>query len=117
MIRIESITTNIPDIEQVLIEGEAIEGSENLFVCSIFKESLSEEDKLLYDDALALIASTYHTRINNTTSRLDISRTTSIVLSDGVSEIDFQSLSVDDQNKLKAFLALVIRLKNEDKNE
>lgn len=112
MIRTESITVNAPDIEQIFIEGEQVEGSEKRFACNIFRESLSEEDKIIYNEALALIANTYKTKIENTTSRLDISRVTSNILPEGVSTIDFKSLSVEDQNKLKAFLAFVIKVNN-----
>lgn len=112
MIRGTSITTDQPNIEQMLVSGEEVAGSGQNFICNLFREDLTVAEQAIYDDAIALVADTYYTEINNTTSALDISRVTSTVLADGTDVIDFQSLSVADQDKLRAFLALVIAKKD-----
>lgn len=105
-----SITSTNAGVETMFVSGNA---TPEIFVAvSIFREELTVEDQLIYDNAISLVAPKYYNQIINTIAVLEINRITSTILADGEDVIDFELLSEADKNIFRDFLALVIELNN-----
>lgn len=108
-----SNTTTTAGVETMFVSGNA---TPEIFVAvSIFRNELTVEQQLIYDNAIALVADTYYNEIINTIAVLDIVRMTSTVLTDGQDVIDFNLLSEADKDIFRDFLALIIQL-NDSQN-
>lgn len=112
MIRGISVTTDQPNIEQMFISGEEVGGSGEFFTCNIYREELTPEEQSVYDAGVSVVNDNYYNIINNTVASLTINRITSTVLVEGEDVLDFEALPLEDQDKLRALLALIISKKN-----
>lgn len=110
MIKGSSLTATAPNIEEMLVNGEAVTGSGDFFTSYVKREDLTPEQQDVYDAGVSIVSGKYYTEITNTTSTLDISRVTSTSSVEGTDVIDFESLSETDKDKLRALLALFVRL-------
>ena len=104
-----SITTNLPDVETMLVVGTAIPDTDTMIV-TVNRADLTAPQQAVYDDAVAIVTGNAYTLIENTTSELNISRITSSIVSEDEGVFDFAIMSLTDQDKLRALLALFIEL-------
>jgi len=104
-----SITTNLPDVETMLVVGKATPESAEMIV-TVNRTDLTVPQQTVYDDAVALVTGNAFTLIENTTSELNISRITSSVVSEDEGVFDFAIMNLTDQDKLRALLTLFIEL-------
>lgn len=108
-----SSQVEIPNIEHMAIVFEAEEGVSNRVVVNIYREELTPERQEIYDKAISLVGAYNKNVINNTTCFMDVCRMTSMVLQEGEEVKDFLTDYTEDQkNDLRAFLAMVIELKD-----
>lgn len=107
-----SVHTPEANVEQMFIFGEEVGGSGETFTCNLFRDELTSEEQIVYDDAISVVANNYRNVISNTTAILDINRVTSSTLLVGEVTQDFSALSTQDQDKLRSLLALIISKKN-----
>lgn len=111
MIKGSSLTTDLPNIERMFIAGEAVGGSGEILSCTLIREELDVAQQVTYDEAISVVSGKYFTEIQNTGAELTIDRVTSESLSAGTDVLDFSTMSLDNQDKLRALLALIIELK------
>lgn len=108
MINANSTTSDLPNLETMYVVGQA---TPEIFISvSVFRDELTIEQQAVYDDAISVVADYNYNQIINTIAELDISRITSIVLTEGTDIQDFDAMSLVDQDKLRALLALLIEL-------
>jgi len=108
MINVNSTTSDIPNLETIYVAGKA---TPEIFISvSVFREELTVEQQAVYDAAVAVIAANNYNQITNTIAELDISRVTSLVLTEGTAVQDFDAMILADQDSLRALLALLIEL-------
>lgn len=112
MIKGSSLTATVPDIEEMMIAGEAVAGSGEFFTAYIKRSDLTTEQQTVYDTGINIISGKYYTEINNTTSILTFDRVTSTIGVEGTDVIDFDLLSEDDKDKLRDLLTLFATLKD-----
>lgn len=112
MIKGSSLTTDLPDIEHMLVIGEETAGSGDIFTSTVKREDITPEQQAIYDAGITLVTGKYHTEIQNTVSELQISRVTSEVLAEGEDVFDFETMNEVDKDALRALLALFIELKD-----
>lgn len=104
-------TVELPNIEHMLITFQAVEGEGPIKTVHLYREELTPEQQATYDAAVGLVGDFNRNVINNTTSFMDIARMTSTVLQEGKEVKDFLTdFTAQEQDQLRAFLALVIEL-------
>lgn len=112
MIKGSSLTADAPNIEEMSVSGEAVTGSGDFMTVYIKRNNLTTDQKVVYDEGVAVVSGKYYTEITNTTSTLNISRVTSTASVEGQDIFDFDSLSTSDQDALRALLALFVEFKD-----
>ena len=108
MINSITIETNEPNIEQMTVWGFST--PETPLSCIVDRNDLSVEDKVTYDDAVAIFTPDAFTKVTNTVAELSISRITSTPITVETEDVDFDLLSEIDKDKLRALLALFVSL-------
>lgn len=108
MIKSIASTTDLTGFEQMSVTGNAT--PELVISCVVIREELSAEDKVIYDEAVAVFSPDIYTEITNTIAELSIDRITSEVLVEDTENVDFEALSEINKEKLRALLGLFIRL-------
>lgn len=98
--------TELPDFEQLSVIGNAT--PELIISCLIVRADLSVEDQTTYDEAIALFSPDNYTQITNTIADLSIDRITSATLAQDTENMDFDTLSEVDKDKLRALLAIFV---------
>ena len=111
MIKGISLSTTEPNIEVLTAYGEAVSGSGIFFNTNIYYDTLTQPQKDIYDAAINIVNDNFYNEIINTESEISINRVTSTPLIEGLDVIDFLTLIEADKDKLRAFLALLIELK------
>lgn len=104
-----SFTATTPDIEEMSVTGELSPEHTNAQIY-IRRSDLTVEQQTIYNNAVNIVSGKFRTLITNTTSNLAIDRATSEVLAEGVDNFDFETMSVADQDALRALLGLFIEL-------
>ena len=108
MINATSTTSDLPNLETMYVVGQA---TPEIFISlSVFRDELTVEQQDVYDTAIAVAAANNYNQITNTVAELEISRITSLVLTEGTVVQDFATMDVADQDKLRDLLALFIEL-------
>ena len=105
---------NVPaaDTEHLAVSGEAVEGSGDFFTANIFRENLNAEQQAIYDKGVNIVSGKVSTKITNTNSCLVITRITSVSIDPGEDTFDFPAFTTEQQDDLRALLALFVELKN-----
>lgn len=98
--------TDLPEFEQLSVTGTS--APEVLVSCIIVRADLSVDDQVTYDEAMDLFTPDCFTEITNTIADLSIDRITSEVLVEGTENLDFDSLTEVDKDKLRALLAIFV---------
>ena len=114
MIKGSSLTATVPNIEEMVVNGEVVTGSGDFITAYVKREDLTSEQKDVYDAGVSIVSGKYYTEITNTTSTLDINRVTSTDSVEGTDVFDFETMSEVDKDKLRDLLALFITLNNQD---
>ena len=104
-----STTTDIPNIEHMMVTGKSTPESEDM-VLTVMREDLTVEQQTVYDAGVAIVSGNMFTVIDNTTSELQISRMTDQVLIEDTGEFDFATMDPADQDTLRDLLALFVSL-------
>ena len=106
-----SITTDQANIETMFVSGKSLPNSDKIDInCHINYADLTIDEKLIYDNAIALVVDKNYNLIINTTAELEINRVTSTILEQGTDEVDFETLSELDKDTLRKLLGLFIKL-------
>lgn len=110
---ITGISTNIasPNIETLSVSGRLTPES-NYIQILVVKSDLSEDQQAIYTNGVNLVSGKFITKIINTTAELNIDRMTSVVIEEGINDIDFQALTTTKKNKLNALFSLFSELSN-----
>ena len=108
---ITGISTNIasPNIETLSVSGRLTPES-NYIQILVVKSDLSEDQQAIYTNGVNLVSGKFITKIINTTAELNIDRMTSDSVEEGTDTFDFETMSVADQDALRALLGLFIEL-------
>lgn len=104
-----SFTTTTPDIEEMSVSGELSPEHTNAQIY-IRRADLTVEQQAIYSNAVNIVSGKFFTNITNTTSNLVIDRATSELVTEGTSDFDFETMSVADQDALRALLGLFVVL-------
>ena len=109
MIKGYSFTATTPDIEEMSVSGELSPEHTNAQIY-VRRSDLTVEQQAVYNNAVNIVSGKFLTNITNTTSDLVIDRATSEIVTEGTDEFDFETMSVADQDALRALLGLFIEL-------
>ena len=97
----------------MLVSG-TLEVGQPIFVANVFRSELTAAQQQTYNEAIPIVTGSYYTTIINTTANLEISRMTNDLLVETPTEIDFLTLSIEDQDKLRNLLALFVSVSQEE---
>lgn len=112
MITVETLGSELLDIEMATIRCEEHVGVDPCFTVDIERSLLEPAQQTIYDNFMSLMATTNINEISNTTAMLYINRGTSGVITEGVTQIDFTvDLDATQQGYVDAFVQLVVDLR------
>jgi hypothetical protein len=106
-----SLTSDLPDMEHMLITGKDNPANDP-FTCTLMREDLTPAEQATYDAGVALVAGNRWTKIENTTAELNINRITSSAVTEDEGVFDFATMSAADQDTLRDLLALFLAKKD-----
>ena len=109
MINVLSNSLNVPDIEEISVSGRLTEES-NYIQLLVKYSDLTSAQKTVYTNGVSVLSSKNYTIISNTEVNLNIDRMTSVVIEEGTDTFDFETLSVGDQDALRALSLLFAEL-------
>lgn len=109
MINVLSTSLNVPDIEEISVSGRLTEES-NYIQLLVKYSDLTSAQKTVYTNGISVLSSKNYTRTSNTEVNLNIDRMTSVVIEEGIDDIDFQALTTTNKNKLNALFSLFTEL-------
>lgn len=108
MIKGTSLQVTKQDIEQMFINGLVKPTDESRISVIVDYDSLSDSEKIDYDAAISVVSASYDNSIINTEADLQIDRVTSKTLNSAQQELDWNSMSEEDKDKLRALLTIIV---------
>jgi hypothetical protein len=106
-----SLTSDLPDMEQIFATGKDDPVNDPL-TSIVIRADLTPAEQAVYDAGITVVAGNMWTKIENTTAELNINRITSSVVTEDEGVFDFATMSAADQDALRDLLALIVSLKD-----
>jgi len=110
MINLNSITTDELGFEQILVSGEVNIGNVDSIFLLILKSELDPSDITVYDNFISENSDGQIINIDGTLCQFSMDRITSLVIPEGLINVDVNSVPQARKDSIVAFCDLVDRL-------
>lgn len=111
MIIVETLNSELPDVEMVYVACEQYEGTSPCLTVDIQRSDLDDTQKVVYDNFVGLLGATRENEVSNSPCMLSINRGSSLAITEGTTQKDYTvDFDATQQGYVDAFVQLVIDL-------
>lgn len=109
MIKVETLNSELADVEMIYVMCEEEEGTAPCFAVDVQRADLDTSQQTTYDNFVGLLGATQENEITNTICMMSINRGTSLAITDDATTTQDYSSDFDatQQGYVDAFLQLV----------
>lgn len=111
MITVETLNSELPNVEMLYVICEEHIGMGNCFAVDIQRVDLETNQQTTYDNFVGLLGTTTENEILNAPATLGINRATSVAITEEVTQKDYNvDFDTTQQGYVSAFLDLIMEL-------